>query len=412
MTEMFPRGDRRLVVEALGDTFGVFVRGARQVGKSTLAKQIAQNEHPAQVISLDQKAARDAALADPEGFVAGLQRPVLIDEVQRGTPDLLLAIKDVFEGDKSPGQFLLTGSANVVRNRKVADALTGRIELVTLWPLAQAEIEKSEGNFVDALFTASPPQVTGAPVGREALKGRIAAGGYPEARQRGGRRQSRWFNSYLETTFEKDLESITDAQKLHEIPRLLRLLAAQAANLFVPTNIGGRMNLDHHTITSYTGLLETIYLAKRIPAWRPGLGQREIQRPKIYIVDSALLLHLLGASEQRFLEDDQLTGKVLENFVAMEIFKHAEWSDEGVRVYHYRRKNDEVDLILENRAGEIVAIEIKARATVSASDWRVISKLRDRRKKGFRCGIVLYTGDKTIPLGDRLFAVPLSGLWT
>ena len=409
---MFPRGGHGLIVEALADTRGVFVLGARQVGKSTLARQIAEGEHPAQIVNLDQRAPRDAALSDPEGFVAGLRRPVLIDEVQRGSSDLLLAIKQVLDTDMSPGQFLLTGSANVLRNKKVADALTGRIELIRLWPLAQAEIEESDNNFVDALFAAAPPSVSHAPVGRDALRGRIIAGGYPEARTRVGRRQARWFASYLQATFEKDLESITEAHKLHEMPKVLRLLASQAANLFVPASLASKLAIDRRTVDHYVGLLETIFLAKRIPAWTPGLGQREIQHPKVYIVDSGLLLHLLGVNEQRLLTDDQVTGKVLENFVAMEIVKHAEWSDDPPRVYHYRRKQDEIDIVLENRGGDIAAIEIKSAATVSEKDWRVLKKLRDKRGDSFQCGVVLYTGAQTVPLGNRLFAVPLSGLWS
>lgn len=411
MAEIFPRGDRGLIVEALGDTRGVFVLGARQVGKSTLAQQIAKNEHPAQIINLDQKAPRDAALSDPEGFVAGLRRPVLIDEVQRGSSDLLLAIKEALDKDMSPGQFLLTGSANVLRNKKVADALTGRVELIRLWPLAQAEIEGSKNNFVDAVFATEPPAVSGAPVGRDAMRERIIAGGYPEARTRSGRRQARWFDSYLQTTFEKDLEAITEAYKLHEMPKVLRLLATQAATLFVPAALASRLTIDRRTVDHYVDLLETIFLAKRIQAWTPGLGQREVHHPKAYIVDSGLLLHLLGANEDRLLSDDQVTGKALENFVAMEIIKHAEWSDDPPRVYHYRRKQDEIDLVLENRAGDIAAIEVKAAATVAEKDWRVLQKLRDKRGDSFRCGVIIYTGAQTIPLGDRLFAVPLSGLW-
>lgn len=411
MAELFPRGARGLVVEALADTRGVFVLGARQVGKSTLARQIARKEHPAQVVSLDDQGPREAALSDPEGFVAGLRRPVMIDEVQRGGSDLLLAIKTVVDEDLSPGQFLLTGSANILGSRRVMDALTGRIEIVRLWPLAQAEIEGSSTNFVDALFAGAPPQVEGAPAGRDALRERISAGGYPEARLRPGRRRARWFDSYLQTTLEKDLRDIADAYKLNEMPRLLRLVASQAANLFTPGSLSKKLGLDHRTVDRYVSLLEAIFIAKRIPAWRPGLGQREVQHPKAYVADSGLLLHLLGADEERLLADDQITGKALENFVAMEIIKHAEWSDKGARLHHYRRGRDEVDLILEDRSGMIAAVEVKASAGVSERDWRAMAKLRDARGRDFRCGTVLYAGKETVPLGDRIFAAPLSGLW-
>lgn len=412
MPEIFPRGDRGLVVEALRDTRAVFVLGARQVGKSTLARQIAENEHPAQIVNLDDRGPRDAALDDPEGFVAGLRRPVFIDEVQRGSADLLLAIKSVVDKDLSPGQFLLTGSANVLRNRSVVDALTGRMEIIRLWPLAQSEIERSSTNFIDSLFSGEPQRILSAPKGRDALRVRISAGGYPEARLRTGRRRARWFDSYLQTTFKKDLESITEAHKLHEIPKLLRLLASQAANLFVPTTLSRRIGLDHRTVESYVGLLEAIFLCKRVPAWRPGLGQREVQHPKAYVVDSGLLLHLLGADEKRLLSDGQITGKALENFVAMEIMKHAEWSDRGTRVYHYRRGRDEIDLVLESRGGEIAVVEVKAKASLKKEDWRAMAKLRDARGEDFRCGVVVYTGEDSVPLGDRLHAIPLSGLWS
>ena len=216
----------------------------------------------------------------------------------------------------------------------------------------------------------------------------------------------------LRTTLERDLESIADLYKLQEVPRLLRLVAAQAANLFVPAAIGGRIGLDHRTVDRYVGLLEATFLVKRIPAWRPGLGQREVQHPKTYMVDSGLLLHLLGADRERLLADDRITGKALENFVAMEIVKHAEWAAEDARPCHYRRGRDQVDLVLENRAGEIVAIEVRSTVSISAKDWRDLGKLRDACGSAFRCGCLLHPGESTTPLGDRLFAVPLSGLWS
>jgi predicted AAA+ superfamily ATPase len=171
------------------------------------------------------------------------------------------------------------------------------------------------------------------------------------------------------------------------------------------------MALHHETVEDHVSLLEAIFLVSRISAWTPGIGNREIQHPKIYVSDTGLLLHLLGADEKRLLTDDQVTGKALENFVAMEIVRHAESSQESARVYHYRRDRDEVDLVLENRAGDICAVEVKAAATIKAKDWRALARLRDARQAAFKCGVVFYTGTQTVPLGDRLFAVPLSGLW-
>jgi predicted AAA+ superfamily ATPase len=412
VSKLFPRTSRSLVTEALTDTRVVMLMGARQVGKSTLAQEIVREDHPAATVNLDEQPARAAALADPEGFVAGLPRPVLIDEVQRGGPDLFFAIKSRVDEDLSPGQFLLTGSANVLRLREVWEALTGRVEIVKLNPLTQAEIEGATVNVVDLAFAGEPPRVDDAPTGRDALLERLTAGGYPEARAREPRRRTRWFDSYVQTSLERDLKDVSQARKLSEMPRLLRLVASQAANLFSAHGISQRLSIHAQTVENHVSLLEAIFLVQRLPAWAPGLGSREVSHPKIYVSDTGLLLHLLGADEKRLREDDQVTGKALENFVAMEVVRHAEASQESPRVHHYRRGRDEIDLILENRAGDICAMEVKASATIRDRDWRAMARLRDARPEAFRCGTLFYTGSRTLPLGDRLFAVPLSGLWT
>ncbi len=407
---LYDRHARALIVEALSDTRVVFVMGARQVGKSTLTSLVAEHDHPARTITLDDGATRSAALADATGFVASLDTPVVIDEVQRA-PDLLLAIKESVDRDTTPGRFLLTGSANVLSNRKVKDALTGRTELVRLWPLSQTEIHGSTTNLIDALYGETPPMIDEAPVGRAAFTDIVAGGGYPEALVRQGRRRQKWFRDYVETTLDRDLRDVSDALKLDAMPRLLRLLSTQAAGLLNYKTVADRMDLHPDTIKSYTQLLETLFLVQRIPAWRPGLGPREVHSPKLHLVDSGLLAHLLSADENRIAGDDQVTGKILENFVAMEIVKHQTWAQTDTRVHHYRDGRDEIDLVLENRAGDLVAIEVKAGASLRAGDWRPLAKLRDRADSAFRAGVIVYTGRRTLPLGDRLWAIPVSGLW-
>jgi predicted AAA+ superfamily ATPase len=397
---------------ALTDTRVVVLLGARQTGKSTLARTLAAEIDGMEVASLDNRTLREAANADPKGFLTARRRPILIDEIQRA-PDLLLEIKDIVDDDQTPGQFLVTGSANILTAPKIKDALTGRAEYITLWPLSQAEIAGSTTNFVDALFAGEPPRVADAPVGRDAFAEIVAAGGYPEARLRVPARRRVWFRNYVRSLVERDLRDISDAERLSEVPRLLRLIASQAANLFVASTIGNKMKLDNKTVAAYTGLLETIYIVRRVQAWTPGIGSREIQHEKIYIVDSGLMANLLGANAQRIRDNDQITGRILENFVAMEIARLAEVSETLPRQYHYRQQSgrDEIDVVLEDDYGQITAAEVKAAATVDSDDYRALVKLRDARGDRFLCGVVFYTGPDTVPLTDRILAAPISALW-
>lgn len=410
MNGLYPRYLRAQVLDALVDTRIVFVAGARQVGKTTLAKGIAAAEHPMMMLSLDETATRDAAARDPAGFLAALPGPVLIDEIQH-VPDLLLEIKASVDRDTTPGRFLLTGSANILASKKVKDALTGRVETLHLWPLAQSEIQGGSVNLVDALFAGAPPQLSGCTVGRDAFASTVVAGGYPEALLRSGSRRERWLESYLDTTLDSDLRDISDAIKIDETPRLLRLIAAQAANLLSYRAAASRLQLSSATVKGYVALLEQLFLIRRLQAWRPGFGAREASTPKVYLVDSGVLAQLLGANEARVARDDQVTGKILENFVAMEIVKQLGWSISRARMYHYQRDREDVDLILERADGAIVAIEVKARATIRGSDYRWLANLRERSGERFLAGVVIHPREQTIPLGDRLWALPVAALW-
>jgi uncharacterized protein len=410
-SHLYPRHAQALAADALEYSPAVFIMGARQVGKSTLAAQLAAQRGIDKAVSLDSKPIRDAALADPDGFVAEIDGPVFIDEVQRA-PELLLAIKRDIDRNRRPGAFLLTGSANILTAPKVHDALTGRTALITLWPLAQSEIERSPCNVVDALLAGEPPRVANAPVGRQAFVARVAAGGYPLARSAPPARRRRMFNDYVTSTITRDLRDIADVRKLDEMPRLLGLLAGRSSSLFVARNVASELGLTYETVQNYARLLETVFLIRRVPAWRPGIGNRELHTPKVYLADTGLLAALIGADEDRIAHDDRITGGLLETFAVMEVAKHVDWADTPARQYHYRHRDDEIDIVLEASSGELAAIEVKASATVGRADWRAIAKLRDARTDTFRSGIVLYTGEQTFPLSDRIWAVPISGLWS
>ena len=406
----FPRHAEQLVLEALTDTRVVLVGGARQVGKSTLVRSIAAGPHPAEELSLDSRPTREAAVADPEGFLAGLHGPVFIDEIQRA-PDLLLAIKDAVDRDLTPGRFLLTGSANLSASGESRTLSRGAWRRFRCGHWLKARSMGRARTSSMRCSRSSPRISPERRVGRRAFVHAVAAGGYPEARIREGRRRARWFASYIDTTIQRDLRELSDARKLQEIPRLLRLLASQAANLLSYRAVAAKLDLTHDTVREYIGLLQTVFLVRLLPAWRPGIGAREAQAPKAYLVDSGLLAYLLGADEHRIAADDQVTGKALENFAVIEVLKHADWANIDTGAYHYRRRDEEIDLVLESRAGDIVAIEVKAAASIGRKDLRAMERLRDARGESFKAGVVLYAGAQTIPLGKRLWAVPVSGLW-
>ena len=407
---LIERRARGSILTALGDRRVVLVLGARQVGKSTLCASIAAEDHPAATFTLDDRATREAASDDPTGFVAGLPERVVIDEIQRA-PDLVLAIKEAVDRDPTPGRFLLTGSANLLTNQRVRDSLAGRAETIRLWPLSQAEIHGDDGNVVDMLLAGRVPHISGATIGRDAFVEAVAAGGYPEVRDRQPNRRTAWFRDYVDAIVERDIRDIASAQKAHEIPGLLRLLASQAANLLDYRKLARDVDIEDKTVKAYVKLLEDVFLVRIVRAWRPGLSKREIHAPKPYIVDSALMAYLLGANEERIAGDDQVTGKILENFCGMELLKHLELCDDRPELFHYRDGRDEIDVVIEDRSGSLACVEVKAAATVKPHDYRAMGKLRDARTERFKAGVVLYTGAQTVPLGDRLWAVPISALW-
>ncbi|WP_407561348.1 ATP-binding protein [Streptomyces sp. 184] len=406
---ILPRRAATAVEEALADTRVVLVNGARQCGKSTLVAQIG-HAHGAEWRSLDRAATRQAAAFDPTEFVAG-SVPLVIDEVQR-VPELLLAIKEAVDADGRPGRFLLTGSARVLHLRSVPDALPGRMETIELWPLSQGEIDGRPDGFVDAVFAVGPELRHTSTETRTGYIDRLTRGGFPEAVARPPRRRARFLDSYVGDLINRDVIQLSEIERGPEMRALTRLTAARSGQLLVPGTLGNELGLPQPTIKRYLGLLEEVFLVKRIPAWSRNLSTRAVGTAKAAMVDSGIAANLLGLDAAALAQPAGPLGGLLEGFVAMEIARQLTWAAQPVEMYHYRTKDKvEVDIVLEDRRGRVVAIDVKAASTVRAEDFRGLRHLADRLGDDLLTGIVLYTGQQTLPFGPRFRAVPLSALW-
>ena len=415
---MYRRNIESQLQDALLDTPVVLLNGARQTGKTTLVRGEGVAPSQASYVTLDDLEVLSAATSDPAGFLAGLSasgEPVILDEVQRA-PGLFPAIKASVDRDRRPGRFLLTGSANVLLLPKLSESLAGRMEILTLWPLSQAEIQGTTTSFVDALFSAQSPMArfkgTASIPSRQEVIERVVRGGYPEPLTRPAARRANWFESYIATILQRDVRDLANIEGLTQMPKLLSVLAARTASLLNASDISRTAGIPYTTLSRYLTLLETTYLIRTVPAWSGNLTTRLIKSPKIVLGDTGLAAHLLGLDEARLLAEPHHLGGLLENFVVMEIIKDIGWSLTRPTLYHFHTANrEEVDLLLEKRDGSLVGIEVKASGAVGAGDFKGLHALEAMTGEKFLRGIVLYTGEHVVPFGEKLFAVPLSTLW-
>ena len=403
--------------EALTDRPVVLLNGARQVGKSTLVQTLTDGS-PRRYFTLDDSTVLSAVSRDPAGFVAGLGGPVILDEVQRA-PEMFLALKASVDQDRRPGRFLLTGSANVLVLPRLSDSLAGRMEILTLWPLSQGEIEGVREGFVDALFarTPGPPAFWAScdlpRLGRAELFERLVRGGFPELVDKSAESRRRaWFESYTTSILQRDVRDLSNVEDLSALPRLLSLLAARSSTLLNYSELSRSASLPTSTLKRYFALLEATFLLLTLPAWSSNLSKRLVKSPKVLLNDSGLLCSLLGINAERLQEEPQLVGPVLESFVVLEAVKQAGWSQTRPRLYHYRTQTgQEIDLLLEDAAGRVAAVEVKSSAAVQAKDIAPMADLAEALGPRFVRGVVLYTGEKAVPFSEKIVALPMQALW-
>jgi predicted AAA+ superfamily ATPase len=400
------------ICAAARDTPVVFIQGPRQAGKSTLVGALPSAAKPWPCVTLDEAAVAAAAHADPASFLAGLPDPVVIDEVQRA-PGLFRAIKLIVDRRRTPGRFILTGSASILVLPQVSDALAGRMQVVTLLPFSQGEIDARRERFIDLAFAAHPSLPPPSRLTRPGLVERIVRGGFAEVVGRTDPdRRAAWFESYVATVLQRDVRDLSQLEQLPAVPRLLSLLAARCATILNVSEVSRSAGIPSATLHRYLALLQGTFLLHRLPSWSRNLVKRLTKAPKSLLVDTGLACHLVGAGPDR-LTKTPLFGPMLENFVAMELMKQRGWSQIQPAMYHYHTATgQEIDLVLEDRAGRCVTIEVKATATVDHHDFGVTKRLASELGHDFVRGIVLYGGTQPIAFGPNLVALPIDSLWT
>jgi len=406
--ELIPRFAAELVKTALSDTPVVMVTGPRQSGKTTLVRDLVASDR--EFITMDDATTLAAARSDPTGLVRRLDRAT-IDEIQRA-PDLLRAIKKSVDEDRRAGRFLLTGSANILVVPRVSESLAGRMEIVNLLPLAQAEILRRKPTFLSSALAGQIAKPGELMIGEDLVKA-VLVGGYPAMLRRAApKRRRNWATNYLTAIVQRDMREIAEVEKLDQMPRLLRILAHHSGQLTNFTQMGGQIGFDDKTTRKYVAILEQLFLVRRVEPWFRNQLKRLVKTPKLHFLDSGLLGAVLGASQERVLAERQTFGTLLETFVISEVLKQASWSDESCSLYHYRDKDqDEVDLVIETAAGALIGIEVKASATVTQADFKGLRKLASACGNEFKLGVLLYDGTSTVPFSGELFAAPISCLW-
>jgi len=409
-TTSFPRYLAPRIREALADTPAVLIHGPRQSGKTTLARAVGE-PRGYRYLSFDDDAIRAAATGDPVGFIDRLPAKTILDEVQR-VPELFTSLKTAIDRRRTPGRFILTGSANVLLVPALADSLAGRMGILRLDPLSQCEIESRKPQFIDTLFRRDFKIDVRERLG-VALAERITAGGYPAALARRTRpRQQAWYRDYIEAQVQRDVRDLSRLRSFDALPRLLTLAAGQTARLTNVADLSAPFELTRQTIHEYVTLLERVFLVERLTAWHTNRLSRLVKRPKLHMGDTGVACALLGIDAPGLDSDRQLFGAMLETFVLQELRRQASWRPIPLDFFHFRDRDDfEVDLVIEQGQGAVAAVEVKAAATVGEGDLRGLRKLKNAAGSRFTAGVVLYDGSATIRFDNDLFAVPVRRLW-
>lgn len=407
----YPRWQKSNLEQALTSRRAVVLTGPRQCGKTTLARKLVSGRNAYR--TLDDLAVRQAAENDPHLFVefAPAGATLIIDEVQK-VPDLLPAIKKVVDQDNRPGQFLITGSANILNLPTVQESLAGRLGKIRLRPLSQGEIAGSNPLFLEQAFEQKFRRPT-IKSNRNDLIEAIFQGGFPEALRMGGKVRRNWHIDYVDALIEHDLNDIANIRHTEVMKDLVRVLAAWSSKFMDISSIGSGLSADRRTLASYISALQAFYIVEAVPAWRKTDYDRLGKQSKLFMADTGMMTALLGWRPSDFIDDADKAGKAFETFVFCQLASEIDAAAESYYLYQYRDHDKrEIDFLVERDDRSLLAIEVKSGITVKKTDFKHIVWFRENLvKKSTVTGIILYAGEEILPFGENLWAVPIDCMW-
>lgn len=332
---MYKRSVESILKEAIKISPCVLLSGARQVGKSTLCLSL-DNEYRV----FDNLSQREAATTDPIGYVASLPKPITLDEIQK-VPEILEGIKIDIDSNRVNGNFLLTGSANILDMKKANETLAGRIIEVPLWPLSQKELhDKAEENIIDILFRKGIDGLESTDISYKNILASVINGGYPEITKIDSLRgKSLWFNAYISTYVERDIRDVGELRDISAFIRFYNIIAPRSCGLLNKSDLASDAGLSEPTINNYLTMLEMIYQVSLLQPYSSNISKRFIKSQKLFMTDSGIYCHLLDISSWDELLESKHKGDVVETFVYSELLKHIGYSQTQPKIYHYRTNN-------------------------------------------------------------------------
>lgn len=411
---LLPRHATDVVISRLQAFRVVVVTGARQVGKSTLARLVL-DASSGRYLTLDDPLTLEEAVHDPDGLIAGAHGLTVIDEVQR-EPRLLRAVKLAVDRDPTPGRFLLTGSANLLSMRTVTESLAGRAAYLELLPLSWSEIALAHRprTIDDAFAVASAAEYaqTLAPPPPEAVaqaRARALAGGMPEVLGLSATDRRVWFDSYRTTFLERDLRQLSLVTHVTEFGRFTSLCLLRSAGLLNKSDLAADARVSHSTADRYLDLLQTGYQVRLLPPFFSNVAKRHVKSPRLFAVDVGAASWAANASDWRAAVASGRDGALLETLALSDIIAWDSLAATSRYSFWRTGAGAEVDLVIE-RGENVVAVEVKGSATLSRQDSSGLRALRADLGDRFRLGIVAYLGEEVRVIDEQLLAVPLASL--